>query len=105
MADTDRVDRSPEAQADADTIVEVAVDPIVEADTEVDELVGLGPAVAAGTGVRYGWSKFTTWDQWRSQAGAHWGTCPNNLRLCPTSAGAPENSQCRMYRYQSRIGC
>ena len=28
--------------------------------------------------------------QWRSQAGAHWGTCPSNWRLCPTSAGAPE---------------
>ena len=27
--------------------------------------------------------------QWRSQAGAHWGTCPSNWRLCPTSAGAP----------------
>ena len=38
-------------QADGDTIVEVAVDPVVEADTEVDELVGLGPAVAAGTDV------------------------------------------------------
>ena len=30
--------------------------------------------------------------QWRSQAGAHWGTCPSNWRLCPTSAGAPENN-------------
>ena len=29
--------------------MEVAVDPVVEADTEVDELVGLGPAVAAET--------------------------------------------------------
>ena len=28
--------------------------------------------------------------QWRSQAGAHWGTCPSNWRLCPTSVGAPE---------------
>ena len=34
--------------------------------------------------------------QWRSQAGAHWGTCPSNWRLCPTSAGAPENYRCRM---------
>ena len=51
MADTDRVDWSPEAQADADTIVEVAVDSVVAANTEVDELVGLGPAVAAGTDV------------------------------------------------------
>ena len=34
--------------------------------------------------------------QWRSQAGAHWGTCPSNWRLCPTSAGAPENFRCRM---------
>ena len=25
--------------------------------------------------------------QWRSQAGAHWGTCPSNYRPCPTSAG------------------
>ena len=24
--------------------------------------------------------------QWRSHAGAHWGTCPSNLRPCPTSA-------------------
>ena len=22
--------------------------------------------------------------QWRSQGGAHWGTCPTNLALCPT---------------------
>ena len=44
VAETDRVDWSPEAQADADTVVEVA-------DTEVDELVGLGPAIAAGTDV------------------------------------------------------
>ena len=44
VAETDRVDWSPKAQTDADTIVEVA-------DTEVDELVGLGPAVAAGTDV------------------------------------------------------
>ena len=51
VADTDRVDWSPEAQADADTIVEVAVDSVVAANTEVDELVGLGPAVAAGTDV------------------------------------------------------
>ena len=35
--------------------------------------------------------------QWCSQAGAHWGTCPSNWRLCPTSAGAPENYRCRMY--------
>ena len=34
--------------------------------------------------------------QWRSQAGAHWGTCPSNWRLCPTSADAPENYRCRM---------
>ena len=25
--------------------------------------------------------------QWRSQAGAHWGTCPSNYWRCPTSAG------------------
>ena len=44
-------------------------------------------------------------DQWRSQAGAHWGTCPSNQRLCPTNAGAPENYRCQMYyRYQSQIG-
>ena len=42
--------------------------------------------------------------QWHSQAGAHWGTCPSKWRLCPTSAGAPENYRCRMYHYQSRIG-
>ena len=43
--------------------------------------------------------------QWRSQAGAHWGTCPSNQRLCPTNAGAPENYRWRMYyHYQSRIG-
>ena len=29
----------------------------------------------------------TTLYQWRSQAGAHWGTCPSNWRLCPTGAG------------------
>ena len=23
-------------------------------------------------------------DQWRSQGGAHWGTCPTNFILCPT---------------------
>ena len=28
--------------------------------------------------------------------GAHWGTCPSNWRLCPTSADAPENYRCRM---------
>ena len=37
-----------------------------------------------------------THSQWRSQAGAHWGTCPSNWRLCPTSAGTPENYRCRM---------
>ena len=37
-----------------------------------------------------------TYNQWRSQARAHWGTCPSNWRLCPTSAGAPENYRCRM---------
>ena len=42
--------------------------------------------------------------QWCSQAGAHWGTCHSNWRLCPTSAGAPENYRWQMYRYQSRIG-
>ena len=35
-----------------------------------------------------------TTTQWRSQAGAHWGMCPSNWRLCPTSAGAPENYRC-----------
>ena len=25
-----------------------------------------------------------THTQWRSQGGAHWGTCPTNLALCPT---------------------
>ena len=34
--------------------------------------------------------------QWRSQAGAHWGMCPSNWRLCPTSADAPENYRCWM---------
>ena len=24
--------------------------------------------------------------QWRSHAGAHWGTCPSNYRPCPTGA-------------------
>ena len=39
--------------------------------------------------------------QWRSQAGAHWGTCPSNWGLCPTSADAPEiiGAECH-----SRIG-
>ena len=31
--------------------MEVAVDPVVKADTEVDELVGLGPVLAAETDV------------------------------------------------------
>ena len=52
MADTDSVVHwSLEASADADTIVEVAIDPVVKTHTEVDELVGLGPVVAAETDV------------------------------------------------------
>ena len=43
--------------------------------------------------------------QWRSQAG-HTGAraLATSGRLCPISAGAPENDRWRMYRYQSRIG-
>ena len=40
--------------------------------------------------------------QWRSQAGAHWGTCPSNWRLCPTSAGAPEiiSAECTVINHE-----
>ena len=29
-------------------------------------------------------SSIGTYQQWRSQGGAHWGTRPTNLALCPT---------------------
>ena len=31
-------------------------------------------------------SLFLLCTEWRSHAGAHWGTCPSNYRSCPTSA-------------------
>ena len=42
------------------------------------------------------WQLNLTDNQCRSQARGHWGTCPSNWRLCPISAGAPENYRCRM---------